>query len=144
MGQGTDLPFLEAGSEPVTLNKSNYLTTPRMVASRVNELNNSVTSASSGQRSLNMTLTLESSDPNLSPVIDLQRMSAVFISNRVDAPITNSDAAGFKSGELDFNEYEFNMEDLPPFKYYRIKLLLTSTNQVYVPRIQNLRVITLA
>ena len=238
MGQGTDLPFLEAGSEPVTLNKSNYLTSPRMVASRVNELNNSVTSGSPGQRSLNMTLTLESSDPNLSPVIDLQRMSAVFVSNRVDAPITNykqdprvntllddptscqyvsrenslansassikilldahineysdirayyaisptpnfdpifepfpgyknlnaqgqvisaaesdgrpdrllpkSDVGGFKSSELTFREHEFNMENLPPFKYYRIKFLLTSTNQVYVPRVSNLRVITLA
>ena len=41
-------------------------------------------------------------------------------------------------------EHEFNMENLPPFKYYRIKFLLTSTNQVYVPRVSNLRVITLA
>ena len=40
-----------------------------------------------GDRSLNMTLTLETSNPNLSPVVDLQRMSAVLISNRVDAPI---------------------------------------------------------
>ena len=36
-----------------------------------------------------MTLTLETSNPNLSPVVDLQRMSAILISNRVDAPITN-------------------------------------------------------
>ena len=36
-----------------------------------------------------MTLTLETSNPNISPVVDLQRMSAVLISNRVDAPITN-------------------------------------------------------
>ncbi len=48
------------------------------------------------------------------------------------------------SNEATFKEYEFNMEDLPEFKYYRIKFVLTSTNQVYVPRISNLRVITLA
>ncbi len=237
MGQGTDVPFLEKGSEPVTLNKSNYLDSPRMIASRINETNNTAIQNAPGDRSLNMTLTLESGNPNLSPVVDLQRMSAVLISNRVDAPITNykedsrvntlfedptsclyvsrentlansassikvlvdahineysdirayyaistnpnfdpifeafpgyknlnnqgqvinsteSDGlpdrlipkvdAALMSNEATFKEYEFNMEDLPEFKYYRIKLVLTSTNQTYVPRLSNLRVITLA
>ena len=54
-------------------------------------------------------------------------------------------SAGFdRVVELTFKEYEFNMEDLPAFKFYRIKFVLTSTNQVYVPRVSNLRVITLA
>ena len=61
-----------------------------------------------------------------------------------DRFIPKSDAAGFKSSELTFREYEFNMEDLPPFKFYRIKFVLTSTNQTYVPRVSDLRVITLA
>jgi hypothetical protein len=237
-GQGVDVPFLDKGSESVTLNKSNYLNSTRMIASRINETSNTVTQNSPGDRSFNMTLTLETSNPNISPVVDLQRMSAVLISNRVDAPITNykqdprvntllddptscqyvsrentlansassikilldahineysdirayyaisatpnfdpifepfpgyknlndqgqvisaaesdglpdrfipkSDAAGFKSSELTFREYEFNMEDLPPFKYYRVKFVLTSTNQTYVPRVSDLRVITLA
>ena len=237
MGQGTDVPFLDKGSEPVTLNKSNYLDSPRMIASRINETNNTAIQNAPGDRSLNMTLTLESSNPNLSPVVDLQRMSAVLISNRVDAPITNyktdsrvntlfedptsclyvsrenalansassikilvdahineysdirayyaisanpnfdpifeafpgyknlnnqgqvissteSDGlpdrlipkvdAALMSNEATFKEYEFNMEDLPEFKYYRIKFVLSSTNQTYVPRLSNLRVITLA
>ena len=220
------------------MNKTNYLNSPRMIASRVNETNNTVTQAASGDRSFNMTLTLESSNPNLSPVVDLQRMSAVLVSNRVDSPITNyiedsrvntllddptacqyvsrenslansassikiildahinklsdirayyaisatpnfdpifepfpgfanlndlgqvidvskndgrpdrripkPDVGGFKSNELTFKEYEFNMENLPPFKYYRIKFVLTATNQTYVPRVSDLRVITLA
>jgi len=238
MGQGVDVPFLDKGSESVTLNKSNYLNSPRMIASRINETSNTVTQNLPGDRSFNMTLTLETSNPNISPVVDLQRMSAVLVSNRVDTPITNyktdsrvntllddptscqyvsrentlansassikvlldahineysdirafyaisatpnfdpifepfpgyknlndngqvinsaesdgrqdrfiptSDAAGFKSSELTFREYEFNMEDLPPFKYYRVKFVLTSTNQTYVPRVSDLRVITLA
>ena len=45
---------------------------------------------------------------------------------------------------LKFKEYEFNIEDLPEFKYYRFKFILTSTNQTYVPKVSNLRVITLA
>ncbi len=239
LGQGTDVPFLDGGSETVTLNKSNYLTSTRMIASRVNELNNTIPSSRSGSRSFNMTLTLETSNPNLSPVVDLERMSAVLISNRIDSPISNykqdprvntlfedptacqyvsrenslansassikvlldahinefseirayyaispipnfdpifepfpgyrnlndlgqvisstesdglpdrnipkADAgAGFKSNELTYREYEFNMDELPPFKYYRVKFVLTSTNQTYVPRVSNLRVITLA
>ena len=63
---------------------------------------------------------------------------------RPDRFIPKSDAGGFKSNELTFREYEFNMEDLPPFKFYRVKFVLTSTSQTYVPRVTNLRVITLA
>ena len=238
LGQGSDLPFLDKGSETITLNKSNYLSSPRMIASRINETSNTVIQNSPGDRSFNMTLTLESSDPNLSPVIDLQRMSAVLVSNRVDAPISNYkqdprvntlfddptacqyvsrenalansassikilvdahinkfsdirayyaistdpnfdpifepfpgyrnlnntgqvinsaesdglpdrlipkvDVGGVTFNQGTFKEYEFNMEDLPPFKYYRIKFVLTSTNQAYVPKVSNLRVITLA
>ena len=36
------VPFLDKGRS-VTLNKSNYLSSPRMIASRVNETNNTVT-----------------------------------------------------------------------------------------------------
>ena len=238
LGQGADLPFLDRGSETVTLNKTNYLNSPRMIASRINETNNSAIQALNGDRSFGMTLTLETGNPNLSPVVDLQRMSAILVSNRVDAPITNYiedsrvnsvfddptacqyisrenslansassikilldahinefsdirayyaisatpnfepifepfpgyanlndlgqvidssksdgrpdrlipkvDVGGFSSKDVTFKEYEFNMEDLPPFKYYRVKFVLTSTNQTYVPRVSDLRVITLA
>ena len=89
LGQGTDVPFLDGGSESITLNKSNYLTSTRMIASRVNELNNTIPAARSGERSFNISLTLETSNPNLSPVVDLQRMSAVLISNRIDSPISD-------------------------------------------------------
>ena len=61
-----------------------------------------------------------------------------------DKLIPKVDAGGFESNDVTFKEYEFNLEDLPQFKYYRIKFVLTSTNQVYVPRLSNLRVITLA
>ena len=61
-----------------------------------------------------------------------------------DRLIPKTDVGGFQSSRATFKEYEFNMEDLPAFKYYRIKFILTSTNQVYVPRASNLRVITLA
>lgn len=43
-----------------------------------------------------------------------------------------------------YREYEFTTNNLPPFKYYRIKLILTSTNQAYVPKIKDVRSIALA
>jgi hypothetical protein len=43
-----------------------------------------------------------------------------------------------------YREYEFTSNNLPPFKYYRIKLILTSTNQAYVPKIKDIRSIALA
>ncbi len=237
-GQGADLPFLDQGYEVVTLGASNYLTSARMIASRTNEINNDVFENFPGRRSFGMTIRLQSSDPSLSPVIDLQRMSAILVSNRVDEPVQDyitdnrvctleddptacmyiskenilessatsikvmmqahinqdsdirafyaisdksnfepifipfpgyknlnnagevieldksdgnpdkrvplSDAGGFMSSELAFSDYDFTANNLPPFTSYRIKFVLTSTNQTYVPRVSNLRVITLA
>ena len=61
-----------------------------------------------------------------------------------DKFISPSNSIGFTSPELEYKEYTFTADQLPPFRSYRIKLILTSTNQVYVPRIRNLSVIALA
>jgi hypothetical protein len=61
-----------------------------------------------------------------------------------DRFVSPSNAVGFLSQDLEYREYTFTADQLPPFRSYRIKLLLTSTNQVYVPRVKNLRVIALA
>jgi hypothetical protein len=58
--------------------------------------------------------------------------------------VSPSNSIGFISPELEYSEYTFTIDQLPAFISYRIKLVLTSTNQVYVPRVRNLRVITLA
>ena len=63
---------------------------------------------------------------------------------RPDRLIPKPDVGGFSNENVTFKEYEFNMEDLPPFRYYRIKFVLTASNQTYVPRVSDLRVITLA
>ena len=44
----------------------------------------------------------------------------------------------------DFREHTFTIDELPSFKSYRVKLLLTSTNQANPPKIRNLRAIALA
>jgi hypothetical protein len=61
-----------------------------------------------------------------------------------DKFISPSNSIGFTSPELEYKEYVFTSDQLSPFISYRIKLVMTSTNQVYVPRVRNLRVIALA
>jgi len=62
-------------------------------------------------------------------------------SDRFIAP-TNEES--FDSNNLEFNPYEFTIDNLPSFKAYRIKLVATSTSQVYVPQVRALRVIAFA
>ena len=45
---------------------------------------------------------------------------------------------------LQFKEYTFTADRLPSFRNYRIKIVMTSNSQVYVPRMRDLRVIALA
>ena len=61
-----------------------------------------------------------------------------------DKMISKTDVIGFDSDELDFREYEFTIDNLPSFRYFGIKLIGTSTNQAYPPRVKDLRVIALA
>jgi hypothetical protein len=86
---GTEVPYQNAGYENVTLNKSNYLTSTRIVCSDINETNNLTGLSLPGNRSFNMQLDLETIDSKVSPVIDTQRVSAIFVSNRVNSAITN-------------------------------------------------------
>jgi hypothetical protein len=235
---GSETGYLEQAFESVTIGENNTLPTPRIIASKINETNK--LSALPGNKSLNMQINLSTVDSRLSPVIDSQRMSAIFISNRVNAPIglssyindnrvnnlfddpnafqylskeialensassikilanvylndscdirafyAISDNENFnpvyrpfpgynnlnERGEVidpadndgrpdvfvaptnneliepassDFKERTFTANDLPSFRYYRVKLVMTSTNQVYVPRVRDLRVLALA
>ena len=63
---------------------------------------------------------------------------------QTDTKIIKSDNYNFDSLNLDYKEMTFTIDQLPAFRSYRIKLLLTSTSQVYVPRVKDLRVIALA
>ena len=50
----------------------------------------------------------------------------------------------FVPGPRSFKEIEWSIDELPAFKIFRIKLIMTSTNQALVPVIQDLRAIALA
>jgi len=231
---GGETPNIDRGFENISLQKTNYLNSPRMIASRVNETNDLTTLP--GSKSFTMNMNLSTSDPRVSPVIDLDRVSVVLSSNRVNHPITDyatdkrtatlredpsafvyatkpialevpanaikvlfsgylnqysdirvfyaiqedpsiepvyypfpgypnissdgtvniansnglpdvnvpkTDKVGFESEELIFRDYEFSADELPSFRYFSIKIIGTSTNEVYPPRLRDLRIIAL-
>ena len=80
--------------------------------------------------------------PNLDDrgrVIDAQENTGLS-----DRFVTKSNIKQFDPFELDFAEYTFSIDNLPSFRNYRIKLLLTSDSQAFVPMVKDLRVIALA
>src|SRR6056300_945828 len=87
---GTESPFSLEGttsSKNVVLGDNIYFTNPRMVASSINETNEMA-----GSKSMFVNLTISSSNANLSHVIDLKRVNAFAISNRLNQPaVSNTD-----------------------------------------------------
>ena len=61
-----------------------------------------------------------------------------------DRKTPKTDVLGFESPELIFRDYEWNIDNLAPFRYFSIKLIGSSTNQAFPPRFRDLRVIALA
>ena len=233
---GNEIPYIQTAAENITLNTTNYLDSPRIIASKINE--DTFLTNIEGNKSMNMTVFLNTTNTMVSPIIDGQRKNVILTSNRVnnaisnyatdnrintvktdptacqyisremilennatslkvmlsahinidadirvlyainskqgvdpiftpfpgytnlnykgevisvadnnglpDKLVTKSNSTGFESESLEYSEYTFSVEDLPSFKSYRIKILLTSNNQVYVPRVRDLRVMALA
>ena len=75
--------------EPVELNSFNNLKSTRIVCSRVNELQQPAFNNVSGRRSFTAAVTLNSTDENLSPIINLEDSTIEFASNYLNRPVTN-------------------------------------------------------
>ena len=84
---GTEVSFLDKGYQEVSLNEQNYFETQRMVVSPVNE--RTYLNALPGSKSMTMNVNLNTSDARLSPAIDLDHASVIFVSNRANQPISN-------------------------------------------------------
>ena len=203
-----------------------------MIASKVNE--DSKLTTLPGNKSFNLQCDFDSDDPNVSPVIDIDRVSSILTTNRIDDPINNFaqnslvkiagqdpssatyvtkniglkvPATGIKvlfsgnrastsdirvayaifrqdeaenemryelfpgydnldengiiinpqgntglpdqfvapsQGLDDFREYEFTIEDLREFTGFKIKIIMTGTNQAKPPRVSEFRAIALS
>jgi hypothetical protein len=81
---GSESSFISKDYEPITLNKQNKLNSTRLICSEINEK-----SRLSGDKSITLSIDLKTSDPNLSPVVDLQNTSIIFGRSRLNRPITN-------------------------------------------------------
>ena len=81
---GTEASFADRGYEDITLNKLNILDDPRIVASKVNELN-----LLNNENSFALELVLSSSKPDVSPMIDLNTPNIILISNLVDDQVSS-------------------------------------------------------
>jgi len=84
---GTEVDFTDLGYVGITLGEPNTLLAPRLVGSRVNE--NAWNGNLPDKRSMTIQLQLETLDPNISPMIDTDRISAILTSNRVNNPVNN-------------------------------------------------------
>ena len=58
--------------------------------------------------------------------------------------LKKNDYHAYVPGPRAFKEIEWTIDELPAFKIFRIKLIMTSTNQAIVPVMQDLRAIALA
>jgi len=79
---GTEVSFEDKGFETVSLKGVTYFDTPRIIASKINE-DNHVTSLP-GSKSFTTEFVLTSKDTNVSPMIDLDRISMITTTNRLD------------------------------------------------------------
>ena len=84
---GSESSFADQGFEAVGLNAQNHFETPRMVASKVNE--DRQLSDLPGNKSLTFEVLMTSDSPNVSPVLDLDRVSTVLTTNRLNSPVSN-------------------------------------------------------
>lgn len=84
---GSEESFVDKGFENIDIAGQNHFIDPRMVASKVNE--NNKLSALPGNKSMTLEVGLLSSNPDVSPVIDLDRVSAIFTTNRLNSPVSN-------------------------------------------------------
>jgi len=86
---GSEISFTDLGFEPIQLNSENSLNSPRMVASRINEINRLTSLPRNKSLTLGITLN-NNGNTNLSPVIDIAN-SAIFNfkRNRINRPISD-------------------------------------------------------
>lgn len=84
---GNEISFEDKGVSDISLDKNNYFDSPRLICSKVNE--NQFLDSFSGNKSLDLDLYLTTSKSTVSPVIDLDRISMIFTSNRINNPIEN-------------------------------------------------------
>lgn len=84
---GTEISFQDKGFVNIDIDDQNFFNSPRIICSKINERER--LSTLPGNKSLTLNLLLETTDPYISPVVDLDRASMILTSNRINSPISN-------------------------------------------------------
>lgn len=84
---GNEISFLDQGFENIQLGVTNYLTSPRIIASQINETARLTNLP--GNKSFTMEFVFNTKNTKLSPVIDLQRLNIITTTNRIDKVVTD-------------------------------------------------------
>lgn len=71
---------------PITINTTNDFLDPRMIASDINETTSVVGASAYDRKSFVLRGTLSTTTPNLTPQVDLTRLSMMMAGNRIDDP----------------------------------------------------------
>tara|TARA_B100000941_G_scaffold51876_1_gene33188 strand:- start:1136 stop:8653 length:7518 start_codon:yes stop_codon:yes gene_type:complete len=79
--------FVDQGYESVSLQSNNYLSTPRVIASKSNELEKLIDFP--GRKSFTLQTTLTTDDPKVSPFIDLDRVNMITIMDRLNSKVSD-------------------------------------------------------
>lgn len=87
---GNEESFIDQGFQEISLNSQNSFDTPRMIASRVNE--DYYLTNLPANKSFTLEVLMNSDNRNLSPVIDLDRVSMVTTTNRINVPFSSVDS----------------------------------------------------
>ena len=82
---GSESSFIDQGFEPAILNETVFLPSPRLVASKVNEVDK--LSSLPKNKSLTLNVDMSSDDPNLSPALDIKNATFILGRNKINNPI---------------------------------------------------------
>ena len=81
---GNEASFQDLGFENITLNKLNRLDSPRMIASKINE-----SGLLGGNKSFALELLMQTSNPDVSPMVDLDTANVIAVSNLINDKVTD-------------------------------------------------------
>ena len=84
---GTLSAYVDQGYEPISLNSNNTLNSPRIIASKINELEKLTDFP--GRKSFTLQAFLSTDDTKVSPMIDLDRVNVITVMDRLNSKIDN-------------------------------------------------------
>jgi len=117
---GSETSFVDKGFEDIDINAVNFLDTPRMVCSRVNEIQFLNNTQFTGSKSFTLELNLSTGDENLSPIIDLEQTFITTRNYRINQPVGLSSYASDGS-------VNSNLDDPHAFSHISKRIDLTQS-----------------